>query len=121
MFGRGRLAARLIFFSRDWTAGDSNFKLQCLDLIACTGCVVAAYVVTKDLACCNSVTCQWCREIQGQLGIGGFSPICMICWTELSVLTTDFVIKLAQKNSLFLKSSISTDTVRSMQVCFNPI
>jgi hypothetical protein len=63
------------FFFRDWTAGDSKFKLQCRDLIACTGRVVAAYVVTNDLACCNSVTCQWCRKIQGQLGIGGFRPI----------------------------------------------
>jgi hypothetical protein len=36
------------FFFRDWTAGDLKFKLQCRDLIACTGCVVAAYVVTND-------------------------------------------------------------------------
>jgi hypothetical protein len=68
-----------ILFSRDWTAGDSKFKLQYSDLIACTGCVLAAYVVTNDLACCNSVTCQWFRKIQGQLGIGGFRPLFMIC------------------------------------------
>jgi hypothetical protein len=53
--GLASQAALPIFFSRDWTAGDSNFKLQCRDLIACTGCVVAAYVVTNDLASYSSV------------------------------------------------------------------
>jgi hypothetical protein len=81
-----------IFFFRDWTETDSKFKLQCRDLIACTGCVLAAYVVTNDLACCKSVTRQWCRKIQGQLGIGGFHPIFMICCTGSGVLTTDCVI-----------------------------
>ena len=41
---------------------------------------------------CNSVTCKWCRKIQGLLGIGCFCPILMICWTGSAVLTTDFVI-----------------------------
>jgi hypothetical protein len=107
----GATAPRSQFFIRDWTAGDLKFKLQCRDSIACTGYVVAACVVIAYFASCNSVT--WCRRIQGRLGIGCFCPIFMICSTGSCVLTTDFqciycpgILKSAQKNSLFLKSSI---------------
>jgi hypothetical protein len=80
-------------------------------LIACTGCVAAACVVNNEFASCNSVT--WCQKIQGQLGMT----------LSINLLSQpnycQGILKSAQMNSLFLKSSIRSVNARMFQSHYN--